>query len=198
MAKQHDINSSSITSTKSTASSSDASTEVCGSRPLETSIKSMEIKMVRICRWWGWWEWRKHEAGWLGKCFKMNNTSSMPFAKKKKVCFLSPGKNTQKTNTQKNTVGMKYIKMHFKLRYNRYKKNKTTCDNFLKYVNTLDACVLFFCIVENNWCCHICQSNQNPKQPMTAEVFYAAYEWALCRRSDKSFEYKIDWQVRSW
>lgn len=144
MAKQHDINSSSITSTKSTASSSDASTEVCGSRPLETSIKSMEMKMVRICRWWGWWEWREHEAGWLGKCFKMNNTSSMPFAKKKKVCFLSPGKNTQKTNTQKNTVGMKYIKMHFKLRYNIYKKNKTTCDNFLKYVNTLDACVLFF------------------------------------------------------
>lgn len=39
---------------------------------------------------------------------------------------------------------------------------------FFKVCKHFGCMCPFFCIVENNWCCHICQSNQNPKQPMTA------------------------------
>lgn len=80
---------------------------------LRPALKAWKWKWYEFAGGRGWWEWREHEAGWLGKCFKMNNTSSMPFAKKEKSLSLSPGKNTQKANTQKNTVGMKHVKNAF-------------------------------------------------------------------------------------
>lgn len=134
---------------------------------LRPALKAWKWKWYEFTGGRGWWEWREHEAGWLGKCFKMNNTSSMPFAKKKKVCLWVQEKTHKKQIHRKTPWAWNMLKMHFKLRYNRYKKNPNMW-HFFKVCKHFGCMCPFFCIVENNWCCHICQSNQNPKQPMTA------------------------------
>lgn len=56
----------------------------------------------------------KGARGWLVRKVLLNEQHELyAICKKEKSLSLSPGKNTQKTNTQKNTVGMKHVKNAF-------------------------------------------------------------------------------------